>query len=438
MSALGQKFPKHYLLLTDTLENKNMNKLILSFVLLSSSALASPASELLREASFYMAFHYHGYSGVKPEELSRTLSAELETACKPKGEACGFEDARPFVQRLARGMRDGHTFFLSPSNYRNALAEFRGENINPSPVYGFGLGNANSRGEVPIEDVIADSPAYNAGLRPFDRVIGARNQKFGNLSELRQLLNTSEPVTLEVLRGDAANPVRLSVTMQRATLTKTNLPYLYQPPNAPAGVVALRIPTFTGSNDIAPRVHELVARAQSQNATAIVIDVRDNPGGEETECYGAASAFVGRAVNINETRLVRLEVGFDGGRFIGNDPKDLSRYEIAKPALWTGKTLVLTNAQTASCGELLAYLLQYNKKAPVLGESTYGILDTATEFWQLADQSALAITYVRTLNPDGSRVPERVTPDVAARDSPSSAFETGRDPLFEKAYDLLR
>jgi carboxyl-terminal processing protease len=81
-------------------------------------------------------------------------------------------------------------------------------------------------------------------------------------------------------------------------------------------------------------------------------------------------------------------------------------------------------------------LLQYNKKARVIGESTVGVLDTATEFWQLADQSALAITYVRTLNPDGTRVPERVTPDILVRDDVNAAFETGRDPLFERAYSL--
>ncbi|MFN3266982.1 MAG: S41 family peptidase [Deinococcales bacterium] len=405
---------------------------------IGSSAFASSATELFREASFYMSFHYHGYSNVKPEELGRTLAAELETACKPKGEACSFADARPFIQRLARGMQDGHTFFISPGNYRNTLAELSGQNINPNPVYGITFGNLNSRGEISVQDVVAESPAFKGGLRPFDRVVGVMGKRVANLSELRALLNTSEPVTLEVVRGDAANPVRFHATMQRTRLEKTNLPFLYQPPNAPAGVVALRIPTFTGSNDIAPRVHELVATAKSQNAKAIIIDVRNNPGGEETECYGAASAFVGRAVNINETRLVRLEVGFDGGRFIGNDPKDLNRYDIAKPALWTEQTVVLTNESTASCGELLAYMLQYKRKARVLGEVTYGVLDTATEFWQLSDQSALAITYVRTLNPDGSRVPERVTPDVLLRDDPNTAFESGRDPLFERAYTLLQ
>jgi carboxyl-terminal processing protease len=415
-----------------------MKGFFLACALLVSSAIASPATELFREASFYMSFHYHGYSSLNPQDLSRSLAAELETACKPKGEMCSFADARPFIQRLARDMRDGHTFFLSPSNYRNALAEFRGENINPNPVYGISFGNLNSRNEIAVLDVVADSPAFRAGLRPFDRVVGAAGQRVVNLAELRTSLNTAEPVTLEVLRGDAQNPVRLSVTMQRTRLEKTNLPYLYQPPNAPAGVVALRIPTFVGSNDIAPKVHELVASAKAQNAKTMIIDVRNNPGGEETECYGAASAFLGRAVNINETRLVRVEVGFDGGRFIGNDPKDLSRYDIAKPALWEGQTVVLTNEQTASCGELMAYLLQYNKKARVVGESTVGVLDTATEFWQLADQSALAITYVRTLNPDGSRVPERVTPDILARDDTNAAFETGRDPLFERAYSLTQ
>ncbi|MEY4530467.1 MAG: hypothetical protein RLZZ156_1188 [Deinococcota bacterium] len=284
--------------------------------------------------------------------------------------------------------------------------------------------------------MVADAPAFKAGIRPFDRIVAANSKRVTNLADLRTTLNTNQAIQLEILRGDTTNPIRFETSLQRARLEKTNLPYLYQPPNAPAGVVALRIPTFVGSNDIAPKVHELVAQAQAQNAKAMIIDVRNNGGGEETECYGAASAFIGKAVNINETRLTRINVGFHGGTFIGNDPKDLSSYDIAKPALWTGTVSVLVNSETASCGELLAHLIQYAKRGAIIGENTFGILDTATEFWQLADQSALAITYVRTINPDGTRVPERVIPDISARDDPNSAFETGRDPLFERAYRL--
>jgi carboxyl-terminal processing protease len=405
-------------------------------LLFASNALASPATELFREASFYMSFHYHGYSSVKPEELSKSLGNQLEVACQPKGEACSFSDARPYIERLAQGMRDDHTYYLSPSTYRTTLSQFSGINPNPNPLYGLSFGNLNSRNEIAVLDVIADAPAFKAGIRPFDRIIGANGKRVTNLAELRTRLNTNEVVQLEILRGDSSNPVQLTTSLQRTRLEKTNLPFLYQPPNAPAGMIALRIPTFVGNNDIAPKVHELVAQAQTQNAKTIIIDVRNNGGGEETECYGAASAFIGKAININETRLTRVNVGFDGGTFIGNDPKDLSRYDIAKPALWMGKVSVLVNSETASCGELLAHLIQYAKRGTIIGENTFGILDTATEFWQLADQSALAITYVRTLNPDGTRVPERVIPDINARDDPNTAFETGRDPLFERAYQL--
>ncbi len=411
---------------------------VLAWLFVFSSAFASPATELFREASFYMSFHYHGYSSVKPDELAKSLEAQLLERCQPKAETCEFAEARPFIERLAQGMRDDHTSYLSPSTYRTILTQFRGINPNPNPLYGLSFGDANSRGEVAVLDIVADSPAFKAGIRPFDRVVAVNGTRVTNFNDLRTALNSSQPVKLEVLRGDAANPVRFEATMQRKRLEKNNLPFLYQPPNAPAGVVALRIPTFIGSNDIAPKVHELVAQAQRQNAKTMIIDLRDNGGGEETECYGAASAFVGRAVNINETRLDRVNVGFDGGKFIGNDPKDLVNYEIARPALWKGAVTVLVNDQTASCGELLAYLIQYNKRGKIIGEQTYGVLDTATEFWQLSDQSALAITYVRTLNPDGTRVPMRVTPDVMARDDPNTAFETGRDPLFERAYQELR
>ena len=108
-------------------------------------------------------------------------------------------------------------------------------------------------------DVIADAPAFKAGIRPFDRIIGANGKRVTNLADLRTTLNTNAPVQLEILRGEATNPVRFETSLQRTRLEKTNLPFLYQPPNAPAGVIALRIPTFVGSNDIAPKVHELVA-----------------------------------------------------------------------------------------------------------------------------------------------------------------------------------
>lgn len=404
-----------------------------------SLATASPASDLLEQGVELMASHYHGYSTVQPLELGARLQAELEAVCAGNP-SCSFETATPFLQRLANEMRDGHTSYLSPSGYQRTLLEFSGVSSNPNPSYGFQIGNSNSRNEVLIEDVVADSPAFKGGLRPFDRVVSVNGQPLtpqNAVSSFRALIQTGAPVKLSVVRGDSQLPARATVTMQRRKLEKTNLPFLYRPAGVASGTLVMRFPTFVGSNDIAPRAHALVAQAQRLSAKNIVIDLRGNGGGEETECYGASSAFVGRAVNINETVSQQVLVGFDGGRFIGNDPQDPNRYEIAKPSLWTGGVAVLVDQSTASCGELMAYIIQATGRGRVIGAQTYGVLDTATEFWKLQNGSALAITYVRTINEDGSRVPESITPDIEARFDLRAIGETGKDAMLEAAIQTF-
>ena len=412
-----------------------------SSLTLLSVATASPASDLLNQGVQFMVSNYHGYSAVQPLELGARLRAELETVCAGNLN-CSAETATPFLQRLASGMNDGHTYYLSPSSYQRTLQEFSGAASDMNPSYGFQVGDSNSRNEVLIADVIADSPAFDGGLRPFDRVVSVNGQMLtpqNAVLSFLALIQTDAPVKLSVLRGDPRTAARAIVTMQRRKLMKTNLPFLYRPAGVAtgAGTLVMRFPTFVGSNDIAPRAHALVAQAQRMGAKNIVIDLRGNGGGEETECYGASSAFVGRAVNINETVSQQVLVGFDGGRFIGNDPQDPVRYEIAKPALWTGGVAVLVDRSTASCGELMAYIIQITGRGQVIGSQTYGVLDTATEFWKLQNGSALAITYVRTINEDGTRVPESVTPDIEASYDPRAIGETGKDAMLEVAIQTF-
>ncbi len=416
-----------------------LRSLVTGGILVSGLAAASPATDLLDQAIQFMTQNYHGYSAVNPGELGLRLKADLERACAGRAD-CGFNTATPYLLQLAAGMNDGHTYYLSPGAYQNELQAFSGVSTNPNPTFGIFVGSATSRGEVLIQDVIAGGPAFNGGLRPFDRVTRVNGEKLqlpNAVTRFRELIQTDAIVRLEVSRGDTRNPVGLTVSMKRRKLTKTNLPFTYQPANAPAGVLVMRFPTFIGSNDIAPRAHRLVLQAQTQGARAIVIDLRGNPGGEETECYGASSAFIGRAANINETATQRVTVGFDGGRFLGNDPKDPTRFEIPHPALWQGDVAVLVDRGTASCGELMAYFIQSAKRGKVIGQRTYGVLDTATEFWKLIDGSALAITYVRTLNEDGSPVPSFITPDVEAGYEPGVIGETGRDAMLDRALEVL-
>jgi carboxyl-terminal processing protease len=419
-----------------------MKKIILLFwaIFGVSNALASPAMDLFQQATRFISENYNGYSSANPVSIAEQLRGKLQEACQPAGESCSYETARPFLVQLTQRMNDGHTYFLSPQSYADLLRAYSGQSLSPEPTFGFTFSNANLSGEVLVNHVIADSPAAIAGLQPFDRIVrlnGERLEFKSAVQQLRTAVNVKASMNILVARGDVERPGIFELNLKRAQVEKTNLPLLYQPANAPTGVLMLKIPTFVGSQDIAPRTHELVAQAVTSGAKSIVVDLRGNGGGEETECYGAASAFVGRVAHLNATRFEQVTVGFDGGKLLGNDPKDSKRYDIQNPALWNGNVAVLVNRYTASCGELMAYVLQQNKRAQVIGEDTHGLLDTATETWELMDRSALAITYVRTLNLDGSRLPTRVTPDVEMSSSLNEIAETGRDPMLDAALEVL-
>jgi carboxyl-terminal processing protease len=398
--------------------------------------VASPATALYKEAAFYLEQYYFGYSSADLPRLSEQYRLELENACLNQGANCGFETARPYIQRLISSLGDGHSGYLTQSAYQNIYSSFTGSNPNPNPSYGFTPGGVNAKGEVLIQEVFAGTPALESGLQPFDRISavnGVKLQTQTALNSLYSALNLSDGATLSIARGDVNRATTLEISLKKRYIPNLNLPFSYVPAGHP-GVVVMRYPNFIGFNNIGPKTHQMVKDAIAAKAKAIVIDLRGNIGGEETECSSAAAAFVTGGVQFTgQTKYLKLPWGFKDGKTTGNDPRDLRGYSIAEPQLWTGKMAVLVNRGTASCGEIVAYAVQRAKRGKVIGEPTLGVLNTATDYFSLIDQSALAITYSRTFNLDGSPLPERITPDINLGFDLNKIVTTGKDEMLEKA-----
>ena len=397
---------------------------------------SSPATALYREAAFYLEQYYFGYSSADLPNLTEQYRAQLENACQTQGETCSFDTARGYIQQLISSLGDGHSYYVSQSAFKSALSSFTGINPNPNPSFGFTPGSANSRGEVLVLEVTAGTPALEAGMQPFDRITGVNGVKFQAATALNTLyssLNTDNPVRLSVARGDVNKPVMLEINLKRRYTSNLNLPYSYTAAGHP-GVLVMRFPNFIGFNDIGPKTHQMVKDAIASKAKAVVIDLRGNIGGEETECSSAAAAFIAGGVEfMGQTKYLRLPWGFKDGKTTGNDPRDLRSYSIPDPQLWKGKMAVLVSRGTASCGEIFAYAVQRARRGKVIGETTFGVTNTATDYFSLIDQSAVAITYSRTFNLDGSPLPERITPDVNVSFDANKIGLTGKDEMLEKA-----
>lgn len=123
------------------------------------------------------------------------------------------------------------------------------------------------------------------------------------------------------------------------------------------GVLYLAFEDFDGPT--ADWVLEQLARAAAGNPTGVIIDLRENDGGQ----INAMLRIMGGLIDRKQTAAVRT------GRLI-----DL-RYE-AEPAdtPWLGPLVILADGGSASASEVLAAALQESGRAVVMGERTTGIV----------------------------------------------------------------
>jgi len=121
------------------------------------------------------------------------------------------------------------------------------------------------------------------------------------------------------------------------------------------GVGYLRIDTFTSA--VPSMVYGAVRDLQAQGLTSLVIDLRDNRGGEVTAALELAGDFLPTG-----TLLCTL-------RDADGDDTD---YRARAGTPWRVPLVLLVNRATASAAELFAGCLQAHGRALVAGERTYG------------------------------------------------------------------
>jgi carboxyl-terminal processing protease len=133
---------------------------------------------------------------------------------------------------------------------------------------------------------------------------------------------------------------------------------------------------------------------------ALVIDVRDNPGGLLKTVIDVADQFVekGKPIVQSEYR--------DGERIV-----DVAKNGVMDNAI---PLVVLINEGSASAAEILAGALKQSADAVLVGITTYGKGTVQVPFnEELGDKSLIKLTVNKWLLPDGTWVNEKgIEPDI--------------------------
>jgi carboxyl-terminal processing protease len=160
-----------------------------------------------------------------------------------------------------------------------------------------------------------------------------------------------------------------------------------------------------------------VERLERAHVSALVLDLRENPGGLLDQAVSVVSLFVDRGVVCSVESARHREV--------------LSA--LGMPAVTRLPLAVLVDRYSASAAEVVAAALHDNRRAILVGESTFGkaLVQTVTP---LANGAALKLTTARYLTPSGADINHRgVRPDVVAVDDP----RTRRDEALAAAVSAV-
>lgn len=252
---------------------------------------------------------------------------------------------------------DPHSQFLDPENYTMIRSETEGQ------FGGLGISVSMADNQLTVDVPIQGGPAFRAGLMPGDRILkvdGQGTQKLTLAEAIRKLRGRpGAPVTLTLYRPSEGRSLEISLVremIQVPTLAEVGLL-----PAAKTGgekIGYLRVTQF-GEKTVG-EFDQAVDRLEQEGAVALVVDLRDNPGGLVDAAVDIVSRFVPPQTLVVATEGRKASVG---------------RIEyLAKPAArkvrWP--TVVLVNGNTASAAEIVAGALQDLGRAVVIGEITFG------------------------------------------------------------------
>jgi carboxyl-terminal processing protease len=252
---------------------------------------------------------------------------------------------------------DPHSQFLDPENYNMIRTETEGQ------FGGLGISVGMVENQLTVNVPIQGGPAFRAGLMPGDRILkidGQGTQKLTLPEAIRKLRGRpGAPVTLTLYRPAEKRALEVPLVremIQVPTLADVGLLPLSQTGGEKIGY--LRITQF--GEKTAGEFDQAVGRLEREGAVALVLDLRDNPGG----LVDGAVEVVSRFVNPNT-----LVVATEGRKGSAQRTEYLAKIA---PRNIRWPTVVLVNGNTASAAEIVAGALQDLGKAVVVGELTFG------------------------------------------------------------------
>lgn len=304
------------------------------------------------------------------------------------------------IQGALQGMLqslDPHSQFLDSELYENIKNDTSGEFGGIGIVLGFKDG---------ILSVIAPmegTPAFRAGILAGDRIasINGKSTDSLNMHDAIRLLRGPEntPVTLAVTRADEKEPIEFKLVREQIKIASVKGTRMLD-----RDIGYIRITQFTENTE--PELRKALDQLPQKDLRALILDLRNNPGGLLTAAIGVSQIFLKPGLPIVATR----------GRDPQNDPPPYC--SAGSLHLTDFSMAILVNEGSASASEIVAGALQDHHRAILIGSRTYGKASVQSIF-PLDETSALRLTTAHYHTPSDRPIHDiGIPPDISVPVTP--------------------
>src|ERR1700751_4514470 len=325
-----------------------------------------------------------GYS----EVLSRVNSEYVEEPNIPKvtdGALHGLLEAL-----------DPNSSYLSPKEYQ----DYKSKKTDAKADIGAAV--SKRFGYAAVISVIPGGPADKAGIEGSDifEAIEGHSTREMSLAEIRALLagQPGSTVTASVVRARRAEPPKVVITRDRVVSPPVTDKMVEE------GVGYIKAETFTKGK--AQEIGNQIRALQKNGAKKLILDLRNNGEGEESEGIATANLFLnhGTITYLQAQKYPREAFTADPSKAITNLP-----------------VVVLVNRGTAGAAEVVAAAILENARGDVVGDKTFGD-GSVQKLIDLPDGSALILSIAKYYTPSGKAIQDTaITPNVVVADAEDDA-----------------
>lgn len=313
---------------------------------------------------------------------------------------------------LAQSLGDPYTMYFEPKVAQEFKESLQGK------FDGIGAEIGLKDDLLQIIAPLPETPAERAGLLAGDILIKINGEDTVGMTVEKAVSLIRGPkgtkVTLSILRPSQKKPP-FDVSLIRDVIKVKSV----RSKMLPGRVAVIELSNFNG--DTSEAFQAAVREVLQKDPKAIILDVRNDPGGFLDTAIDVSSYWVGDAAIVKERRQGKIIQEFKGVR---------------KAILANIPTIVLVNQGSASASEIVAGALQDYGKARLLGTKTFG-KGSVQDYQELSDGSAVKITIAEWLTPHERTINKTgLTPDVIVERT-ADDYEAKRDPQLDRALELL-